>query len=217
MDGYTIVNVLGCFLILTSLFVVLTKTPKKAAYVYGVQSLVLISIFIALGAVTGSTQLYTWSFTAFLTKVIFVPGVMLFALKKMGNPDEQLDYVVKPAISVILVMLEVAVCFAVVQQIELPTSDLVKPALAVSLAHFFVGLTCIMGQRSIFKQAFGYCLMENGSHLTLALLAPTAPEIVEIGIATDAIFAVTIMAIIMVRVYKKVGTLDSNELMELKG
>lgn len=44
-----------------------------------------------------------------------------------------------------------------------------------------IGLLCIVTQRNILKQVFGYCLMENGAHLTLALLAPRAPELVEIG------------------------------------
>lgn len=215
--GYTLVNILGCLLILTSLIVVLTKSPKSSAYLYGFQSLVLVSIFIALGFVTGSTELFTWSGTAFLTKVIFVPAVMIYAYKKIGSPEEKVDTVVKPIVSVILVVIEVSVCFAVIQGIELPTSTEVKPALAVSLAHFFIGLTCIITQRNIMKQVFGYCLMENGSHLTLALLAPSAPEIVEIGIATDAIFAVLIMAVIVVRVYKTTNSLDGNNLMELKG
>ncbi len=215
--GYTLVNILGCLLILTSLIVVLTKSPKSSAYLYGFQSLVLVSIFIALGFVTGSTELFTWSGTAFLTKVIFVPAVMIYAYKKIGSPEEKVDTVVKPIVSVILVVIEVSVCFAVIQGIELPTSAEVKPALAVSLAHFFIGLTCIITQRNIMKQVFGYCLMENGSHLTLALLAPSAPEIVEIGIATDAIFAVLIMAVIVVRVYRATNSLDGNNLMELKG
>ena len=215
--GYTVVNILGCLLILTSLIVVLTKSPKSSAYLYGFQSLVLVSIFIALGFVTGSTELFTWSGTAFLTKVIFVPAVMIYAYKKIGSPEEKVDTVVKPIVSVILVVIEVSVCFAVIQGIELPTSAEVKPALAVSLAHFFIGLTCIITQRNIMKQVFGYCLMENGSHLTLALLAPSAPEIVEIGIATDAIFAVLIMAVIVVRVYRATNSLDGNNLMELKG
>lgn len=38
--------------------------------------------------------------------------------------------------------------------------------------------------------------MENGSHLVLALLAWRAPELVEIGIATDAIFAVIVMVLL---------------------
>jgi hydrogenase-4 component E len=87
----------------------------------------------------------------------------------------------------------------------------------VSLAHFFLGLACIITQRNILKQIFGYCLMENGSHLTLALLAYQAPELVEIGVATDAIFAVIVMAVIATRIQKTVHSLDSHDLMTLKG
>ena len=217
MNGYVAVNVLGGLLIITSLMVVLSKTPKKAAFIYAAQSVVLVSIFIALGMTTGSTELFTWSATAFLTKVLFVPGVMLFALKKMGSPNEDLPSSVNPMVSVLLVAAEVLICFVAVQGIELPTSTEVKPALAVSLAHFFIGLTYIVTQRNILKQVFGYCLMENGSHVTLALLAPQAPELVEIGIATDAIFAVIIMVVVAMRIYKITHSLDSNELMELKG
>ncbi|MEF2848076.1 MAG: hydrogenase 4 membrane subunit, partial [Collinsella sp.] len=89
--------------------------------------------------------------------------------------------------------------------------------LAISFAHFFVGLTCIISQRNIMKQIFGYCLMENGSHVTLALLAPTAPEIIEIGIATDAIFAVIIMSIVVRRIWDDSHSLDARDLSELRG
>ena len=87
----------------------------------------------------------------------------------------------------------VVLCFWVVDGVSLPAAEGIKPALAVSLGHFFLGLAAIVTQRNILKQVFGYCLMENGSHLTLALLAAKAPEVVEIGIATDAVFAVVIM------------------------
>jgi hydrogenase-4 component E len=215
--SYEVVNILGCLLVLTSLIVVLVKSPKSAAYMYGIQSLVLVCIFISLATVTGSTELYTWSGTAFLTKVLFVPAVMLYTYKKMGSPTESVKPAISPGISIVLAVIELAVCFAVVGMIELPTSEEVKPALAVSLALFFIGLTCIISQRNIMKQVFGYCLMENGSHLTLALLAPTAPEIVEIGIATDAIFAVLIMAFVVFRVQKSFNSLDADNLGQLKG
>lgn len=215
--NYEIVNILGCLLVLTSLVVVLIKSPKSAAYVYGLQSLVLVCIFVALGSVTGSTELYTWSGTAFLTKVLFVPAVMLYTYKKMGQPDEPIKPAINPGMSIVLVVVELAICFAVVMMINIPTSEEVKPALAVSLAHFFIGLSCIISQRNILKQVFGYCLMENGSHLTLALLAPTAPEIVEIGIATDAIFAVLIMAVVAFRVQKSYNSLNADNLSELRG
>ncbi len=217
MDGFTLVNALGCLLIVSSLMIVLSQTPKKAACIYAIQSLILVSIFITLGVATSSSELFMWSGTAFITKVVLVPAIILLGLKKMGNPNPKLPSLISPVASMVIVAAEIALCFLAVQSITLPTAAEVKPALAISLAHFFIGLTCIVSQRNILKQVFGYCLMENGSHLTLALLAPTAPELVEIGIGTDAIFAVIIMTIVVVRIYHTVHTLDSNELMELKG
>ena len=59
--------------------------------------------------------------------------------------------------------------------------------------------------------------MENGAHVTLALLAPQAPELVEIGITTDALFAVIILLVVAGRVYKQFNSLDADKLTELKG
>lgn len=217
MTGYTLVNILGGLLIVTSMLVVLSKTPTRAAYVYAVQSLVLVTLFVALGTVTGSSELYTWAGTAFVTKVLVVPGIILYACKKMGDAGAGLSPKLTPVKSIAIIAVEVFLCFVVVQGVTLPTAVEVKPALAISLAHFFIGLTCIVTQRNIVKQIFGYCLMENGSHVTLALLAPEAPELVEVGIATDAFFAVIIMAVVAVRIYRTAHTLDADDLMELKG
>ena len=218
MFGYPLVNVLGACLIITSMLVVLARTGRAAAWLYSLQSLVLVAVLASLGAVTGSTELFTWSATAFATKVVLVPAILLYALKKIGD-DAQADLPPKlnPMKSVALVAVEVFVCFVAVSGIDLPTAAEVKPTLAVSLAHFFIGLTCIVTQRSIFKQIFGYCLMENGSHVSLALLAPEAPELVEIGVATDAIFAVIILAVLVWRMARYARTLDADDLCELKG
>ncbi|MGI6216210.1 MAG: hydrogenase 4 membrane subunit, partial [Coriobacteriales bacterium] len=109
------------------------------------------------------------------------------------------------------------ICYLAVMGISLPTAAEVHPALAISLAHFFIGLTCIVSQRNIMKQVFGYCLMENGSHVSLALLAPNAPGLVETGVATDAVFAVVIMVIVVLKIYRKSNTLDARDLRNLKG
>lgn len=218
MFGYPLVNVLGACLIITSMLVVLARTGRAAAWLYSLQSLVLVAVLASLGVVTGSTELFIWSATAFATKVVLVPAILLFTLKKIGD-DARTDLPPKlnPMKSVALVAVEVFVCFVAVSGIDLPTAAEVRPTLAVSLAHFFIGLTCIVIQRSIFKQIFGYCLMENGSHVTLALLAPQAPELVEIGVATDAIFAVIILAVLVWRMARYARTLDADDLCELKG
>ena len=52
---------------------------------------------------------------------------------------------------------------------------------------------------------------------SLALLAAQAPEIVEIGIATDAVFAVVVMAVLGLQIHRTLGTLDADQLTTLKG
>jgi hydrogenase-4 component E len=217
MDIYLIVSVLAGLLILTSLLVVLVRSARTTAICYGIQSLVLVGTFLALSVATGSDELIKWAVTAFATKVILVPVIMLVALRKIADPTGGLPHGLNPIFYLGLVAFELFLCFLAINGVELPASAEVKPALAISLAHFFAGLTCIITQRNIYKQIFGYCLMENGSHLTLALLAPSAPSLVEIGIATDAIFAVIIMAVIVTRIYKTTNSLDADELKRLKG
>lgn len=117
----------------------------------------------------------------------------------------------------LLAALIVLLCAFVVQHVKLPMATGLKPALAVALGHFLLGLLCIVSQRNILRQIFGYCLMENGSHLVLALLAWRAPELVEIGIATDAIFAVIVMVLLARKIWRTHGTLDVNNLTALKG
>jgi len=216
MSGPEIVNSIAGLLIITSILVVEAKQLTRAVTLYSLQSLVLVSVFVALATVTGAWQLYLWALTAFVTKVVLTPVILYRTVRKFDQ-DPALPSAMGPAASIVLAALIVALSVIVVAPIRLPGAEAFKPAFAVSLAHFFLGLACIITQRNIIKQIFGYCLMENGSHLTLALMANQASELIEIGIATDAIFAVIVMSVIGTRIQRTLHTLDSCELASLKG
>ena len=209
------INGLASLLIITSLCVIMSKTAKKAAFYYALQSLVLVGLFVLLANEMQAHELYSWSVSAFITKVILVPAILLYVLRRIDESRIPLGINANwliPITSTIVVL-----CYFVTVPVDIPLAAHLKPALSVSLSHFLLGLLCIVSQRNIVKQIFGYCLMENGSHLTLALLANQAPELVEIGIATDAIFAVVIMVVLASRIYNKFNSLDAKQLMNLKG
>ena len=216
MTQYDLINSLSGLLILTSLLVIETKKLRVSAILYGVQSLVLVLIFLALAVTMEAEQLYWWAASAFVTKVLLVPFILYRAQKSVPEAD-QVQMTIKPAVSVILAAITLVISFVVVSQLDLQISVEFKPALAISVAHFFFGELCILTQRNLLKQVLGFCLMENGSHLTLALLAYDAPELVEIGIATDAVFGVVIMAVLAIQIYKSLHTLDAASLTTLKG
>jgi len=216
MLNASLINSMSGLLLLTSLLVIETRKPRQSAILYSFQSLVLVAIFLALAVFRGAPQLYLWAASAFVTKAILVPLILYRALSKVDESTTSLNTVSTP-VSVLLAAVAVVVSFTVVSQIELKSAADFIPALAISVAHFFFGQLCIVTQRNIFKQILGFCLMENGSHLTLALLAYRAPELVEFGIATDAVFAVVVLVLLAGQIYRRLHTLDSAELNMLKG
>ena len=216
MDSVNLVNSLSGLLILTSLLVIEVKQARWSAIMYSLQSFVLVLIFLVLAYTTRAEQLYWWAASAFITKVILVPLILYRAMSRIPE-SEMPRNALGPAAAFVLTAFAVAVSFIVVDQITLQAAAPFKPALAVSMAHFFFGELCILTQRNLFKQVLGFCLMENGSHLTLAILAYNAPELVEIGIATDAVFGVIIMVLLGNQIYRNLHTLDVAELNTLKG
>lgn len=216
MTGTLLVNNLAGLMMVTSLLVIGAKHPRSACWCYALQSLVLVLIFFTLSRTLESEQLLMWSVSALLTKVILVPLIMGFALRKLADPKADVS-LIGPVQLMLAAAVIVVLCWYVVRPVTLPLLQDLKPALAVALGHFLLGLLCIVTQRNILKQVFGYCLMENGSHLVLALLAHKAPELVEIGIATDAIFAVIVMVLLVRKIWRTLGTLDVDQLTALKG
>jgi hydrogenase-4 component E len=216
MTGLQLVNGLASCLIVTSLLVIEARGIKRSALYYALQSSVLVLVFVVLAATVDAPRLFVWAAIAFVTKVILVPLIIYRTLGGLEDPalnPRRLHL----AWSIVLAAVVVAVCFVVVSSVHLPVAAALKPALAVSLAHFFLGLACIVLQRNVLKQVFGFCLMENGSHLTLALMANGAPELVEVGVVTDAIFAVIIMAVIGIMIRSRLQTLDVRQLTSLRG
>lgn len=216
MTGISIVNNLAGLMMLTSLFVISVKGFRLACVFLRFSVTVLVSIFLTLAQLFQAEELLMWSGSAFITKVLLVPLIMIWAVRKI-TVNRSGKELFSPVIMALLAALIVLLCAFVIRPVTLPMAIGLKPALAVALGHFLLGLLCIISQRNILRQVFGYCLMENGSHLVLALLAWRAPELVEIGIATDAIFAVIVMVLLARKIWRTHGTLDVNTLTALKG
>ncbi|WP_263080260.1 hydrogenase 4 membrane subunit [Endozoicomonas sp. Mp262] len=216
MSGELLINNLAGLLIVTSLVIIGVRKPKAAACLYSLQSIVLVLTFIAIASSVQAEPLFEWAATAFITKVVALPLLLYRAFGKMQDTvadqsEIHFGWLLLAGIVIVLVS------FKAVEGVELPLVSGLKPALAVSLGHFFLGVLCVVSQRNILKQLFGYCLMENGASLTLALLANKASGLVEIGVTTDAVFAVGFMVILARHIYKKLQTLDARQLMQLKG
>ena len=83
--GYSLVNILGGLLIVTSTMVVVSKTIPSAIKWYAIQSVVLVGVLPRWCSPPVRTELLMWAASAFVTKVVLVPFILNRAYKKMGS------------------------------------------------------------------------------------------------------------------------------------
>lgn len=204
-------------MIVTSLAVFGLRNLKLSIGIYAIQTLLLVSIFFMLYSNFNAPQLRIWAIVAFFTKVIFVPGILFWLVKKLDviSEDEPVGgFFVSPVIAmgfslaIAMTINPILVEFSLIQE---------KIALIAAVTVFMMGIFGFMLRNSFIKQILAYCLFENGIHLSLALMAYNSHELVELGILTDAIFAVIIMSVLAIRFYKAYDGLDTSKASNLRG
>jgi len=212
-----LLSTLSIAMIATSLAVFGLRNYKTAIYVYAFQTALLVSIFLLLSSTHLAEQLCTWAFIAFFTKVLFIPFILLRLVKKLGvvSEDEPIaGFFVSPIIAIGFSLAIAMALYPIYLEFSLIKESI---PLIASITVFMMGIFGFILRNSAIKQILAYCMFENGIHLSLALMAYNSPEIAELGILTDAIFAVIIMSVLAQRFYKYFGSLDVSKATELKG
>ncbi len=204
------------FLAITTIFVFEVRHLRWAVYGYIVQALTLVSILITIAYQYNCKDLYLWSATAFVTKAVLVPYILFHLLNKVKASDET-SPIAGPLTPFIAVAFSVSL--AVILSpifLKFATIKLYIP-LTVSIAVFLMGSLGFVLRKCAFKQILSFCLSENGIHLGLALMVPSSTETVEIGMLSDAVFAVLIMSILAARLYRFFGSFNTSKADYLKG
>ena len=211
------IDILAICMIVTSLAVFGLRNLKLSIGIYAIQTLLLVSIFFMLYSNFNAPQLRIWAIVAFFTKVIFVPGILFWLVKKLDviSEDEPVGgFFVSPVIAmgfslaIAMTINPILLEFSLIQE---------RIVLIAAVTVFMMGIFGFMLRNSFIKQILAYCLFENGIHLSLALMAYNSHELVELGILTDAIFAVIIMSVLAVRFYKAYDGLDPSKASNLRG
>ena len=210
-------DILAICMIVTSLAIFGLRSLKLSIIAYAIETLLLVSIFFLLSEKFNAEQLKTWAIVAFFIKVLFVPGILFWLIKKLGvvSEDEPVGgFFVSP---VIAMGFSLALSMSI-HPIFLKFSLIKEEIMLIAAGTvFMMGIFGFMLRNSFVKQILAYCLFENGIHLSLALMAYNSHELVELGILTDAIFAVIIMSVLAIRFYKAYDSLDTSKASNLRG
>ncbi|AQW80618.1 hydrogenase-4, membrane component E [Campylobacter pinnipediorum subsp. pinnipediorum] len=212
-----IIDTISIAMIATSLAVFGLRGLKLSVFVYAIQTLLLVSMFFVLSSKFDAHELRNWAYVAFFTKVLFVPSILLFVIKKLNvvSEDEPVGgFFVSPVVAMGFSLAIAMSIHGVFLEFSLIKE---KIALIASATIFMMGIFGFILRNSFIKQILSYCLFENGIHLSLGLMAFNSHELVELGILTDALFAVIIMSVLAVRFYKIYDSLDTSKATNLRG
>lgn len=193
------------------------RSYKNSLFAFWVQTGALVAIFFTLYAVYDAKELFSWGIFALISKFILIPAIILYVINSLNlqSEDEPVGgFFVSP---IIAFTLSLAVSYALLGVFY--QFSLIKEPFALLAANFIfmMGIFGFILRVSFIKQILSYCLFENGIHLLLALSAYDAHEVVELGIMTDAIFAVIIMSILVFRFNRVYGSLNITKATDLRG
>ncbi len=193
------------------------RSYRISIALYTAQAAFLVAFFYALGSAQDAAPLKHWAVVAFFVKVLLVPGLLFWLVRKMQiiHEDEPTGgFLLNP-----LIALGIALGAAGAFAPTLAGYGLIKFEFGffVSVFVFMLGVCAFMLRNSLVKHILAYCLFENGIHLTLSMTAYKAHSLVELAILTDAVFAVVILGCVARRYYATYGTTDVSSATNLRG
>jgi len=197
------------------------RNLAASTWTYLVHSLFLAGTFAAFALTTNSPQLYWWVLAAVLTKVIFIPLLLRWYIVK--HPATELRPMLGFRLSLVILTAVLIIFFKLAQthmELIAPTeAAMLEPArssLAVSFTIFALGLYILVTRRDAVKNVIGLCLLENGAHLSLVVLAPTLPGTLFIGLVTNVTLFVWVLIYVTSGIYQVIGSPDTFKLSALR-
>src|SRR5258705_13766159 len=93
------------------------------------------------------------------------------------------------------------------------------PFLMLEKAIFVIsiGLFMIISRRSALMQVIGYLMLENGIFVFGVITVVETPLLVELGVLLDAFVAVFVMGIAIFHINREFGSMEVDQMSELRG
>ena len=214
-----LIEILSMVMVITSLMAVEVRTLRLAAIAYAAQALLIVSLLVGYAAL--NPALYWWAATAFLTKAVLTPWLLLRYIGK--GEDREIAPLIGFVPSVVVASLLMIgffklthTHFALLAPSGAGAAEVYRTNLAVASTVFALGIYSVLTRREAVKTVIGLCLLENGVHLSLVSLAPQMPETALFGVATEVVVTVFLLLYVIAGVREEFGTTDTFLLRELQ-
>jgi hydrogenase-4 component E len=200
---------------LTLLLLAATKRLSTCVSLFIVQSIIIAAQVFAIAGLHHSAEAYTVGFLVVLVKVIAIPYVLFYLVKKLRTtPDVKAS--LAPAPSVFVAATLILVSFSAVQSYA-KELNVARDPLAAAVAIMLMGCFVMITRNKALVQILGLLILENGIFMAALVTTFGMPLVIEIGVAFDALMGVFLMGLFTFRIRDSFADLDVSKLRKLRG
>jgi hydrogenase-4 component E len=187
-----------------------------AIRLYGLQSLLLGLVGIAMGLAGHRPHLFVTAFLTILLKAALIPWFLQRVIDRVGIRREIEPYVNVPASLLICLGLTV-VGYRVSLGMAGASQGVPHQVVGVALSMVLIGLFLMATRRKALTQIVALLTVENAVFLVAVGATAGMPLVVELGISFDVILAVLVLGVLVHRIVDRFESMDTSRLSNLRG
>jgi hydrogenase-4 component E len=192
------------------------KALVVAIRLYGIQSLLLGAVGIAMGLAGHRPHLFVTAGLTIALKAVLIPWFLLRVIDRVGIRREIQPYLNVPA-SLLLCLGLTVVGYRVSLGMAGASQGVPHQVVGVALSMVLIGLFLMVTRRKALTQILGLLTIENAVFLVAVGATSGMPLVVELGISFDVILAVLVLGVLVGRIVDRFESMDTSRLSSLKG
>jgi hydrogenase-4 component E len=207
---------IGSGLLLSTIMLFQIRKVVDSVAILAFQSFMLSLTAAAMWYKTGISHLLVAAVFTLVVKGFLIPYILYYTIKKIGVVHEVERYTSQYS-SLLVALVLSAVGYYISAQLNLPSKELGRTYLPVSVIMIFLGTFIMIDHKKAVMQGVGLITIENGIFLIAESIAYGMPMVVEFGIFFDLLVSVIVIGLLMYRIHSTFDSLSTENMQNLKG
>ena len=210
-----LINLLAAVMLLIAFAMLAQRRVFTLINLFTLQSLTLTSSTLLVAWTTSQTDLYLSAFVTFVLKVVVLPLILHWLIRKL-NVKWDVETLIKIPTTMIIGIVLVILAFNLALPITALSGTVTRGTLGIAIAIVLLAFLMMITRSKAVPQVIGFLAMENGLLFAATSATHGMPMVVELGIALDVLIAMVIMGVISFQIRERFDSLDIRHLEKLK-
>ncbi len=210
-----LINLMAALLLLIAFAMLSQRRIRSLTFLFAWQGLVLAANSVIVAHSTGQGHLYYSAFLTLLLKVIVLPMILLWLIRRL-NVQWDVETLINIPTTMLVGIVLVVFAFNLALPITQLAGTITRSTLGIAIAIVLLSFLMMLTRRKAVPQVIGFLAMENGLFFAATSATYGMPMVVELGIALDVLVGVLILGIFFFQVRGAFDSLDLRHMEKLK-